>query len=408
MFKYFQIDDYEVKMYRFWAVLFLVFIPVYGLALIHLVPDVVDSMAVRYLIAGYWSSLLVFSYVSFKKAKKYIALLSYIGYFGVMAWLIWLVHLNNYSPDYTIGLYLCLSGIAIINRTVWEMLLFYAFCFVLILITFCISPEVEINKALFLLSVIILLLVHSALIFRREYIRRNLIKINDRLSTKNNRMQQILHATSHDLKTPLRGIGAFTSLLAEKLGEDPDEETKEFLDIVLRGVDRMDRVLDDFADYSSYDTKGGGDWKRIRIQLLIDRVLEYKALRVGAVCERSPNIPQEIMGNELQIRQLFERLIDNGLKFNHSPQKKLDIQYRNERNHHVFSIRDNGIGIDLKYKDKVFSLFQRLHSRNEYEGNGVGLAVCKSIVENHKGDIWFEAAEGGGTIFHFKLAKRLD
>ncbi len=409
MLKHFEIESYEIWVFRIWIILMTIFLPVYGLFLIRYAPGSEEVMLHRWLLSLYWGGLLVLSFVQ-PQVRKYVALPCYIGNFITIAWIIWIVHVNHFSPDYSIGLYLSLSGIAIINRNNWEMISFYIFCFALLSISFGIQPETEISREVYFLSVFILFLVHVVVMEKRDFITRSLLGANKELEHKNERLKQFVNIASHDLKTPLRTIGSFSSLVKSKIDVEEEEEVNEYLDFILNGVTRMDKILDDLMDYFKYE-KGKGDYSYVSFQELIydlDEFVKKGYSDINVELNWVDPYPKAIRGNSNQIFQLFARIIENSIKYNHEPVRRIDIRYTFGNKHHLFSITDNGIGMSEEYKERVFGLFRRLHHDEEYSGTGVGLAICRAIVENHKGSIWVEStAIGKGTTFCFRIPKKI-
>ncbi len=408
---FFEIEEYELLVFRIWTILMAVFIPVYGLFLIYFVDDAIEYMSHRWMFSAFWLFFLITSFFH-EGMKKYLALPCFIGNFIVIAWIIWIVNENSFSPDYSTGLFLTLSGIAIINRTYIEMLSFYIFSFLLLFYAFYFYPEAQISKAVFLLSIFILFIVHIVVMRKRDYINNSLKILNEKLTTKNRRLKQLVFVSSHDLKSPLRNIGSFSSILATDLKEqDLDEKEKElYHKFILDGVVKMDTKLDDLIDYFKFDS----------IDIEVDNIdLNEKITSIQDKIKRiypeeniqfkiDANLPSTIKGNDFEINALFFRLFDNSIKYNQSEIKEIALNYSSTLSDHFFTLKDNGIGIDLKNKDRIFDLFQRLHRDDEFSGTGVGLAICKAILENHKGEIWLEEGNlGQGSVFRFRIPKKM-
>ncbi len=405
MLQLFELDENEILIHRLWIIMMVFFIPFYGLILIYFSDEAVDNMFHRLVISLFWIVLLILSFTN-KKAKKYLALPSYIGNFLTIAWIIWIVHVNRFSPDYTIGLYLSFVGMGIINRTNKEMVIFYAYCLIIISFSFYIQPDVIISKMVFILSLIIIFLIHTIIMGRRDYINQNLKLLNQQLIYKNGRLKQFLYAASHHLKSPLRGIGSFSSLLHSRF-EGKDEE-QEYLSYISKNVVKMDQVLDDVMDFFKYDREDI-EVTSIDVDDILKKIKAYLYQKHDDLSLGLPlSYPKKMTANQTQMNQLFFRIIENGIKYNLSKEKIISVIYLEDNKHHIFSISDNGIGIEPKHRKKIFDLFSRLHHENEFSGTGVGLAICKTIVENHKGDIWLEQSTPGlGTEFRFKIPKNL-
>ncbi len=409
MLKYFELEDYEILVFRFWIILMMIFIPVYGLFLLQFSEGAVDFMLHRWLISGYWAFFFFLSFLNVS-VKKYLALPCFIGNFIAIAWILWVVNVNHFSADYSMGLFLSLSGIAIINRSNIEMIIFYVFSFSLLFYCFYVYPDTEISKMVFTLSVFILFLVHVIVMGKRDFINRNLRQLNQQLKFKNKRLKQLIYVSSHDLKTPIRNIGSFASLLQSNLEEDEleKEESKKYMGFILQGALSMDKKIDDLLEFFKFDNPDI-ETKEIKIQNLFEEV-EKTIINLypneNIFIQWPKEIPPILKVESHQIQQLFHHLIDNGVKYNHSENKEILITYSSNYSHHIFNIRDNGIGIEMKYKNKIFDLFQRLHLSDEFSGTGVGLAICKTIVENHEGEIRLESGiENKGSEFVFTLKR---
>lgn len=230
-------------------------------------------------------------------------------------------------------------------------------------------------------------------------------RFDDELARSNAELAQFIYIASHDLQEPLRGIEGTIQLLAEryrgKLGERADEYIRHAVD----GVNRMQAMIEDLLAYSRVTTKGGP----LRATDM-EAVFREVAGRFAPIVQQSRGqlthdpLPQGIQADASQMRQLLHRLIDNGLKFR-SPDRAphVHVSARRDRDAWVFEVRDNGIGIEPQYFAQIFRVFQRLHTRREYPGTGIGLALCKKIIERHEGRIWLESEVGRGTSVFFSL-----
>lgn len=245
---------------------------------------------------------------------------------------------------------------------------------------------------------------------RREGAVNRLKDLNIELSFKNEELERFVYAASHDLKSPLRTIGSFTSLLQRRVNNGEIDAIHEYTDFIISGVNRMSNVLDDILEYSRYGNITI-QFEDVELKTVIQEVKKdiiAEEEKKNIVIDVSKNLPEKIIGNETQIKQIFQNLIENAIKYNLSTDKKIWIEYTEKNQFHSFEIADNGIGIAPQYKDKIFELFQRLHHKNEFKGTGIGLAICKRIVENHQGKIKVEERKGGGSVFQFQIKKQLN
>lgn len=228
-----------------------------------------------------------------------------------------------------------------------------------------------------------------------------------RLKDSNLELEQFAYVASHDLQEPLRMVSSYAQLLERRFGEKLDTDAKEFLTYMLEGTQRMHTLINDLLAYSRVSTKA----KPFEIASLDDIMKKVLLNLKVAVEEKKASIEQDklptIMCDPVQFERLLQNLIGNALKY--CQQKPaIHVGARQKNNQWVISIKDNGIGIDPKYHEKIFGIFKRLHARNEYSGTGIGLAVCKKIVERHNGRIWVESEEGKGSTFYFTIADRGD
>ncbi len=244
-------------------------------------------------------------------------------------------------------------------------------------------------------------------ITRRKESEQRLQETMADLERSNRDLEQFAYVSSHDLQEPLRKIKNYTELLAGRYSEMIDEQGKHYIDIITRGTSRMQHLIDDLLSYSRVSSKGI-QYEKVDMNKLIGDVednLELSIYRAKAELVRD-ELP-EITGDESQLYLLFQNLISNAIKFRREEALKINISAKEEQDTITFSVRDNGIGMKMKYAEKIFTVFQRLHSRDEYEGTGIGLAICKKIVERHAGKIWFESEEGKGTVFYIQLPRKV-
>lgn len=226
----------------------------------------------------------------------------------------------------------------------------------------------------------------------------------EQLARSNKELEQFAYVASHDLQEPLRVVVGYVQLLERRYQEQFDADAKDFFGFIVDGVTRMQQLITDLLNYSRIGTRGK-EFKKLEMRKVVDRALANLQLVVeesGAEVVRG-QLPT-IEGDETQLVQLFQNLIGNGIKFHGESTPKIEISARREGSHWVFAVRDNGIGIEQQYWEQIFVIFRRLHTRQRYAGTGIGLAICKRIVERHGGKIWLESTPGQGTTFFFTLA----
>ena len=234
------------------------------------------------------------------------------------------------------------------------------------------------------------------------------------LLRSNKELQEFAYVASHDLQEPLRMIASYTQLLARRYRGRLDAEADEFIQYAVDGATRLQGLINDLLAYSRIGTQGK-PFTPTECSEVLGRVLANLKIAIeesGATVRHSA-LPR-VMGDATQLTQLFQNLISNAIKFRHQQQPEILISAERAKEPQalsegpspaawLFSIRDNGIGIEPQYFDRIFTIFQRLHGREEYPGTGIGLAISKKIVERHGGRIWVESELGKGATFHFTI-----
>jgi len=223
------------------------------------------------------------------------------------------------------------------------------------------------------------------------------------LELSNRDLEQFAYVASHDLQEPLRMVSSFTQLLAKRYRGRMDKDADEFIDYIVAGAKRMQALINDLLTYSRVDTRGES-FGPIDGEVAFNQAIANlrTAIEEGEAVITHDPLPPLIADNS-QIVQLFQNLLGNAIKFHGKEPPRVHVSARQENNEWVFSFRDNGIGITPEYFDRVFVIFQRLHSREEYPGTGTGLAICKRIVERHGGRIWVESELNKGSTFYFAI-----
>jgi len=227
------------------------------------------------------------------------------------------------------------------------------------------------------------------------------------LKRSNEELEQFAYVASHDLQEPLRMISSYTQLLDKRYKDKLDNDANDFIHYAVDGADRMQKLINDLLDYSRVSMRGK-DFVQVDINQVLGHVfsnLQYLIIEKSALITHN-GLPT-VYADESQLIQLFQNLIENAIKFKKEDVLPLiHITCKTENDVCEFMVIDNGISIDMQYQDKIFLIFQRLHSKELYPGTGIGLAICKRIVERHGGKIWFESKENEGTTFYFTLNKK--
>ena len=236
---------------------------------------------------------------------------------------------------------------------------------------------------------------------------RELEKAKEELQHSNQLLTQFAYTASHDLKEPLRMIGMYTGLIRRKLNTQLDADTEEYMGYVVDGIDRMETMLTDLLEYSRVgriEMPSMGVDLNDTLFMVINNLGASLQEHKGAIY--STHLPV-VTAPPLLMNQLFQNIISNGIKFrkpSHEPE--VHIQCAEVEGGYRFSISDNGIGIAEKDQDRVFNIFERLHTQQQYRGSGIGLATCQRIIETLHGNIWLQSEPGVGTTFYFTLPRK--
>lgn len=226
----------------------------------------------------------------------------------------------------------------------------------------------------------------------------------DELRRSNGELEQFAYVASHDLQEPLRKVASFTQMLEQRYGDQLDDRARQYIAYAVDGAKRMQLLINDLLAFSRVGTVTGE-----RVVTNSGEALRTALENLSAAVEDSETVvtwddlPQ-VMGNRMQLTQLFQNLIENAIKFRSELPPRIHIGARRVDGMWEFSCSDNGIGVEKKFADRIFLIFQRLHARDVYPGTGIGLALCRKIVEYHGGLLWLDAeAEGPGATFRWTL-----
>lgn len=227
------------------------------------------------------------------------------------------------------------------------------------------------------------------------------------LEKKNDALRHFVHATSHDLKTPLRNIASFLQLIERRNVETLDENSKSMMGYTIKAVRHLNRLIHDIYQYSIADDDTHevfiADFNQLLAQVTKQMSITLADKNVNIETAHLPML--EVAPEHMAL--VFRNLIGNAVKYNTSMRPQLKINYEITDTEYIFSFADNGIGIDEQYREQIFEMFQRLHNLEEYDGTGMGLAICNRIVGNYGGKIWVESEKGVGSTFYFSLAKNI-
>lgn len=234
--------------------------------------------------------------------------------------------------------------------------------------------------------------------------QEDLTEIVKKLKISNKELEQFAYVASHDLQEPLRMVSSFTQLLERRYKNKLDQDADDYIDFIVEGAKRMKDLIDDLLAFSRLTND-----KELEV-ILMEVVLEDVLTSLKAsIKENNAKITHDklptIKGDPMQIHQLLQNLVANAIKFHGDKSPEIHISVDESDEEWVFSVKDNGIGIDPQHQEQIFSIFKRLHTRKDYEGTGIGLSICKRIAEIHGGQIWVSSSKGQGSTFYFSIQK---
>jgi signal transduction histidine kinase len=237
----------------------------------------------------------------------------------------------------------------------------------------------------------------------RERIQAALLLTAEEAKQSNHDLEQFAYIASHDLQEPLRAVDGYVKLLQRRFPQLVDAKALEYINGAAEGASRMERLINDLLAFSRVGTRGGvfspADLDAILNEALHNLQTSIKSAEAKVTRDPLPTLAVDAT----QTMQLFQNLIGNAIKFRGERSPEIHVGAQQEPGRWVFSVRDNGIGIEPEYFDRIFEVFQRLHTRKHYPGTGIGLAICKKIVERHDGAIWVKSEPGQGSTFYFSL-----
>ncbi len=225
----------------------------------------------------------------------------------------------------------------------------------------------------------------------------------EELARSNAELEQFAYVASHDLQEPLRMIASYLQLLQRKYQGKIDDKADKYIHFAVDGASRMQNLINDLLEFSRVTTRAR-DFESVDCDFVLNQVLSNLEVPIkeNEVAISYDPLP-EITADNVQLAQVFQNLISNAIKFRSEEAPRIHISVKKETDQWLFSVQDNGIGIDPKYSEKIFEVFKRLHRKEEYPGTGIGLSICKKIVERHRGHIWVESELGKGSTFRFTL-----
>ena len=225
----------------------------------------------------------------------------------------------------------------------------------------------------------------------------------EELAKSNADLKQFTYVASHDLREPLRMITTFLQLLDRRYKGQLDDDAREFIDFAVDGAKRLDKMIIDLLEYSRITNK-----EMMFSEVDFEEVMDQVNLNLNVVIHENNadityDLPRNVRADENQMIILLQNLIGNAIKYRSNEKPEIHLSAELDGNFFVFQVKDNGIGMDSKYLKRIFTIFQRLHTHQEYEGSGIGLSIAQRIVHQHGGEIWVESQPGKGSTFYFTI-----
>jgi light-regulated signal transduction histidine kinase (bacteriophytochrome) len=236
------------------------------------------------------------------------------------------------------------------------------------------------------------------------HLEERVLERTEDLLRSNDELAQFAYVASHDLQEPLRIVSIYAQLLARRYQGRLDSDADEFIGHITESASRMENLIRDLLDFSRLDSRGSDYFVKTSCDAALDDALTNLHVPIqetGAQIRRSP-LP-DVLGDRVQLTRLFQNLIINSIKYRSHDAPEIEVSAEPRDSDWLISIRDNGIGIEPQYAEKVFGIFRRLDPRAERSGNGMGLAICKKVVTRHGGTIWVVSTPGQGSTFRFTL-----
>ncbi|CAM1367148.1 sensor histidine kinase [Tenacibaculum xiamenense] len=398
---------------------------IYSLLIYHFNPSLVEVPYAREFFTILFLGVGLSPMIKNKFVLEYYGLLTFLTMFVFEHYLIYMMALNNFSLDYLLGAYIATFGGVLMLSNRWLIVLFSTFQLLHM------AYQVETNNVDLVTEGAILISITTIFVFSfiilngaMQY-RKGLEQVNSQLESKikertkdlekrakelyerNKDLEEFAYVVSHDLKRPLRNIHTLAEwvtskeLLEENCVEE-DSEMHENLFIIKEQVTQMDMLINGILNYSLQMEKEKG-MNKVNVDSLVRRIIMVNSSE-NCTIEIKNKLP-EVYFNESQLLQVFQNLIQNAIKHNDKDNVHIDIDVKEGVNDYVFSISDNGPGIEEKYHQKIFQLFQKLELQAHVDSIGIGLALVKKIIERNDGKVWLESKKGEGTTFFFMVAK---
>ncbi len=303
------------------------------------------------------------------------------------------------SPQIWIGFSLALTTLALlVVLSLWSGSRLIGFSAIAALI-FVLCAGVFVHRMIVSLTVAIGAANQSA---KKTAEQTELLDRTAELARSNAELEQFAYVASHDLQEPLRMIASYLQLLQRRYSGRLDSDAEDFINFAVDGATRMKQLINDLLNYSRAGR--GSEPIRVNLNRALARAMSTLALKIEEVhAEISADPLPDVLGDENRLFEVFQNLIGNALKFHGADRPRIRIAARRDGPEWTISVIDNGIGLEPEYKERIFVMFQRLHGRDDYPGTGIGLAICKRVIERLGGRIWVDSDPGKGSAFRFTI-----
>ncbi|OGS37063.1 MAG: hypothetical protein A2293_01335 [Elusimicrobia bacterium RIFOXYB2_FULL_49_7] len=394
----------ELTVFRLYFLIIIIANPVFSLIFRRFF---VESMPQKLVISAIYLAILFLSYkIDFIRRRLFYFFyyLSFLSSFQIG----YLLIINNYSPVYYMSLFLFNIWMSLTIRTYTQLLIYQIVSFTVLTVSVLMLPNPFINKPII---IAINTLMHPLLLFVfiiRMQNQEKLDRLLSELNRSNMELKEIVHISSHHLQEPQRMIVSYLQLIERQYKNKIDEKGKEYFGYAVDGAIWMKQLIQDLVTYTNISQQYKNSLTQINGEAILLQVIGSTKATIEQCQAIITHDPLPIlMADEKDLTLLLYHLISNSLKFHgqETPQIHISAQNRkqNRKAEWVFSIRDNGIGIAQQHYERIFKIFEKLHPRSEFHGTGIGLPICRKIVERYRGEIWIESEEGKGSTFFFTI-----
>ena len=396
----------------------LIIYPIIGVLYNIFLEDIQDPVIHRVLFS---SIVFVFFLLSFfnEEVRKNISNISLILFYILTVHTYYLCYTNSLNSAFTLGtdMIILAGGVIINNLRSWLLYAVFNVISILLIYFLLIDPPFA-AMVVFYITVIVSLILTAVIIMVRidlsskiadyqKELEKNIELLhsnNFQLERANQELNQFSSVVSHDLKSPLRGVNSLMEIFSLDYNEKLDSGAMELIGVVKQRLKKMEAMIEGILEYHKMGTEDSENLP-VDLNTQLVSIVELLSPPKHIKIKIQKNLPI-VMGNHIKYQQVFQNLISNAIKFNDKKEGVIEVKYRLEENQHIFSVIDNGPGIDEKYQDRIFNIFQTLHTSDFENSTGVGLSIVKRIVESYEGKIKLSSEVGKGTEFYFTISDR--